>query len=118
MSLTSELMAAGMPAGQAGPLGFDTPQTGVSAAGSSQATATQLTADAALVSTVSASQGVILPNRTGEFVVTNLASTPLTVYPPVGSTFAGSALNAGRTLNQNQTLWAVTAGLTIFATTG
>ncbi len=119
MSLSSELMAAGMPAGQANPLGFDTPQTGVSAAGSSQTTATQLVADAAIVSTVSAGQGVILPNRTGEFVVTNSSGTNLTVYPPVGSTFAGSALNAGRTVNANgQTLWAVTAGLTIFATVG
>lgn len=118
MSLTQELMAAGMPAAQANPLGFDTPQTGVSAAGNSQATATQLVADAAIVSTVSASQGVILPNRSGEFVVTNSNVTALTVYPPVGSSFAGLSANAPKTVNQNQTLWAVTAGLTIFATVG
>ena len=118
MPLSSELMAQGMPPGLANPLGFDTPQTGVSAAGNSQATATQLTADAAIVSTVSASQGVILPNRSGEFVVTNTSATTLAVYPPVGSTFAGSSLNAARNLTTGQTLWAVTAGLTIFATTG
>lgn len=118
MSLSSELMAQGMAAGLANPLGFDTPQTGVSAAGNSQATATQLVADAAIVSTVSASQGVILPNRTGEFVVTNTNATALTVYPPVGSTFAGFNLNQGRTVNQAQTLWAVTAGTTIFSTVG
>lgn len=118
MALSNELMAAGMAAGLANPLGLDTPQTGVSAAGSSQATATALTADAAIVSTVSSSQGVIVPNRPGFFAVTNTSATSLTVYPPVGSTFAGSSLNAGRTLTQNQTLIGFTAGTTIFAVTG
>jgi hypothetical protein len=118
MSLTSELMAAGMPSGQANQLGFDTPALTVSAAGNSQATATQLTSDANLVTTVGASSGVILPNRPGEFVVTNNVNQTLSVYPPVGSTFAGSALNAARTLTQGQTLWAVTAGTTIFAAVG
>lgn len=118
MSLTQELMAGGLQSTLANQLGFDTPQTGVSAAGNSQATATQLSADCAIVSTVSASQGVILPNRPGEFAVTNTSATSLTVYPPVGSTFAGSALNAGRAVTQGQTLRACTAGLTIFAVTG
>lgn len=118
MSLTQELMGAGLPPALALQLGFDTPQTGVSAAGSTQATATALTADCATVSTVSASQGVIIPNRPGAYAVTNLSATALTVYPPVGSTFAGSALNAGRSLTQNQTLLAFSAGLTIFAVTG
>jgi len=117
MSLTSELMAQGFPPGLALQMGYDPVQTGVSAAGSTQATATQLTADAATVSTVSGGQGVILPNRPGEFAVTNLASTNLLVYPPVGSTFAGSTLNSGRTLTQNQTMRGNTAGLTIFAVT-
>lgn len=118
MSLTSELMGNSMPSALALQLGFDTPQTGVSAAGNSQATATALTADAAIVSTVSASQGVIVPNRPGIFAVTNTSATALTVYPPVGSTFAGSSLNAGRSLTQGQTLIGVTAGTTIFAVTG
>lgn len=118
MSLTAELMAQGMPSGLAAQLAWDTPQTGVSAAGSSQATATQLTADCAIVSTVSASQGVILPNRPGDYAVTNTSATSLTVYPPVGSTFAGSSLNAGRAVTQGQTLRGSSAGLTIFATVG
>lgn len=118
MSLTSELMAQSIPSGLAAQLGYDTVQTGVSAAGSTQATATQLTSDAAIVSTVSASQGVILPNRPGEFAVTNTSATQLAVYPPVGSTFAGSSLNASRPLTVGQTLRGNTAGTTIFAVTG
>jgi hypothetical protein len=118
MSLTSELMAQGIASGLAAQLGYDAVQTGVSAAGNSQATATQLTSDAAIVSTVSASQGVILPNRPGEFAVTNTSATNLNVFPPVGSTFAGSSLNAARVLTQNQTIRGNTAGTTIFAVTG
>lgn len=118
MSLTSELMAQGIAAGLALQLGWDTPQTGVSAAGSTQLTATQLVSDCAIVSTVSASQGVILPNRPGDYAVTNTSATPLTVYPPVGSTFAGFSLNQGRTLTTAQTLRGSSAGLTIFATVG
>src|SRR5882757_1145971 len=102
MSLTSELMAQGVAGGLALQLGWDTPQTGVSAAGSTQATATQLTSDAAIVSTVSASQGVILPNRPGEFVVTNTSATALTVYPPIGSNFADRAVNVGRSLTDRK----------------
>jgi hypothetical protein len=117
MSLTSELMAQSIPSGLASQLGYDTVQTGVSAAGSTQATATQLTSDAAIVSTVSASQGVILPNRPGEFAVTNTSATNLNVYPPVGSTFAASTVNLPRVLAQNQTMRGNTAGTTIFAVT-
>lgn len=117
MSLTQELMGQGLPSGLALQLGFDTPQTGVSAAGNSQATATALVADCAIVSTVSASQGVIVPNRPGFWAVTNTSSTSLTVYPPVGSNFAGAAANASRPLAQNQTMIGFTAGTTIFALT-
>lgn len=118
MSLSSELMANGMSAALANPLGFDNPQTGVSAAGNSQATATALVSDAAVVSTVSASQGVILPNRPGFFAVSNTNATSLTVYPPVGSNFNGGTTNAGLAVAQNKTLFAYSAGTTIFAVVG
>jgi hypothetical protein len=120
MSLATELMALGMPAGLANPLGLDPPNLAVAAAGTTQATATQLTSDSVVVTTVGASSGVILPNRTGEFFVANGTVTTLTVYPPVGSTFAGGGLtvNQGKAVTNGLTLRAVTAGLTIFATVG
>lgn len=118
MSLTAELMAVGMASNLAAQLGFDAPQTGVSAAGNSQATATQLTADAAIVSTVSASQGVILQGLPGFKAVANTSGTTLTVYPPVGSNFNGGTTNAGLSVAANKALLAYSAGLTIFAVVG
>ncbi len=118
MSLTSELIGVGMPSNLALQLGLDAPALTVSAAGTTQATATQLISDASLVTVVGASSGVIVPNRPGIFCVTNNTATTLAVYPPVGGTFAGSALNAGRNLTQGQTMMGQTAGLTIFAVVG
>ena len=118
MSLSNELMAEGIAANLALQLGLDTPALTVSAAGTTQATATQLAGDAALVTVVGANSGVIVPNRPGFFCVTNNTSTSLSVYPPVGSTFAGGALNAARAVTQGQTIVGFTAGLTIFAVTG
>lgn len=118
MSLTSELMSVGIQAQAALQLGLDPPQTGVSAAGNSQATATALTADCAVVSTVSASQGVIIPNRPGFGAVANTSGTNLAVYPPVGSNFNGGTTNAALTLLAGKTLIYFSAGLTNFAVMG
>ena len=115
MSLSNELMAQSMPAGLALQVGLDVAQTGVSAAGNSQATATQLVADCAVVSTVSASQGVIIQNRPGFGAVANTSGTTLTVYPPVGSNFNGGTTNAGLSVASNKAMVWFTAGLTIFA---
>lgn len=118
MALTNELMAAGMPSAQASMLGFDAPALTVAAAGTTQLNATQLVSDASVITSGAGSSGVILPNRPSEFCVTNAVNASILVYPPIGSTFAGRSLNAGLTLTQFQTLWAVTAGTTIFAQVG
>ncbi len=57
--------------------------TGISAAGATQATATLLTKDINVVSTVSASQGVLLPAEQAgyEIIVINSSATQLNVYP-------------------------------------
>lgn len=68
----------------------------IAAAGSTQATAKQLTADHSEVTTISSGQGVILPAMTfGDIVsVGNAhASQALLVYPVVGGKFQNKAIN-------------------------
>jgi hypothetical protein len=71
--------------------------TGISAAGSTQATATSIYDDVNIVSTVAASAGVILPSNRGAgdtVEVTNLGANALSVYPPSGSNIGTGAANA------------------------
>lgn len=74
-------------------------QTGISAAGSTQGTATALTKDISVVSTVSASQGVVLPTAvTGMvLIVNNTSATSLNVYPASGAAINSLATNAAYT---------------------
>lgn len=77
----------------------------ISAAGNSQATATPLADAVNVVSTVSASQGVILRgdlNRGEEQTVINTSATTLAVYPPVGGTINGGSANASVNLLANK----------------
>jgi hypothetical protein len=71
--------------------------TGISAAGSTQATATSIYDDVNIVSTVAASAGVILPSNRGAgdtVEVTNLGANALSVYPPSGGNIGTGAANA------------------------
>lgn len=96
MPLATDLMGAGFSAGQAkaanGQINFT-----VSAAGTTQATATALKSTNNYVSTVGASAGVILPNASHRDSVRiyNAGANPLTIYPPVGSRIYPAATNAG-----------------------
>jgi hypothetical protein len=72
----------------------------MTATGSTQATALQLSADNNIVTTAAAGTGVILPfqaNTTpGDSVtVTNLGANALLVYPVVGGAVQAGATNAG-----------------------
>lgn len=73
--------------------------TAVSAAGSTQGTATALTTDYNVVTTAAASTGVVLPTAASPFgrevVVVNRGANPLTVYPATGAQIDGAATNAG-----------------------
>jgi len=73
--------------------------TGISAAGSTQGTATAITKDINVVSTVSASQGVVLPTAIAGMViiVNNTSATSLNVYPASGATINSLATNAAYT---------------------
>lgn len=78
--------------------------TGVTAAGTNLATATALTATYNVVSTVSAGQGVSLPNVTGApiWIFNNQGTNALTVYPSdASSTINGGAAGAGISLAAN-----------------
>jgi hypothetical protein len=69
---------------------------GITAAGSTQGTATSLTRPINVVSTVSASTGVILPTvpAGARVIVMNTSGTALNVYPPSGAIINSAATNA------------------------
>ena len=75
-------------------------RTGLSAAGSTQATALPLPGDGNIFSTVAASQGAILLDRDiGDVIwVVNGGASALLVYPPVGGQINALAANAGFSL--------------------
>jgi hypothetical protein len=74
-----------------------TNSTAVSAAGTTQGTATVLTLDYNNVTTVAANAGVTLPiSAAGRLVtVKNNGANPLTVYPPSGGQIEAFGVNAG-----------------------
>lgn len=111
MPLKSELMSAGMPGAQANRLGFDTPNTGLTATGSTQGGALALTSNFSVFGTVAASTGAILPSRGTGMVVNGGAST-LTLYPPVGGNINGGTLNAGISIPAGKSAIFDSAGLT------
>lgn len=70
-------------------------QTGISAAGSNQGTATVLTKQINYVATTGSGQGVLLPNSVGTmFVVANYGANTLSVYPTSGAQIDSLAANA------------------------
>ena len=93
MALKSELMAVGMPAMQANRIGLDA-ATAFTAAGTTQGTATVLTANNANVTTSSIGAGVITGSEQ-MYTIYNAGPNVLTIYPAVGGTFAGLVLNQG-----------------------
>ena len=70
--------------------------TAITAAGSTQGTATALTRPINVVSTVSASTGVILPTvpAGARIIIMNTSGTALNVYPPSGALINSAATNA------------------------
>lgn len=70
-------------------------EPGISAAGITQATATQLLPGNSVVTTVAANAGVILPAMNCyEVVVMNRGANDLKVYPPLGDLIEGNGVNA------------------------
>ena len=73
---------------------------GISAAGSTQGTATALTKAFNVVSSVSAGQGVVLPTAVAGMRVTivNTSANTVIIYPAAGGTINSLATNAGHSL--------------------
>ena len=108
MALKSELMAAGMPVGQASKIGFDTPNITVAAAGANQAAATPLVSNFAIIA--SGSGGVIINERHSMTCVFNNSGGAVNVYPPVGSSINAGAANAAFSLSNGKSALIVSAG--------
>jgi hypothetical protein len=85
------------------------PTTGLSAAGTTQGTATAIPSgqDWSVFDTVAAGQGAILPaagvSAGEEYVVSNHGANALLIYPPVGGTIGGGAVNAAYSLAAGKT---------------
>ena len=89
----------GLPAGVINSLNGTT-ATGLTATGSTQATALNLPAATNVFSTVAASTGAILnPGSPGDVIdIYNGGANTLTVYPPVGGTINNLSANTGLAL--------------------
>lgn len=95
MVTTRELMGSGMPASQAAKLGSDDASLTVSAAGTTQATATLLTSDFSVVTTVASGAGVRMPSAHGQglWVIINAGANVLSAYPATSEKFNNLAAN-------------------------
>jgi hypothetical protein len=112
MALKGELMASGMPSGQANRLGLDT-FTVVTQVGSSQATALSLTSNC--VNVTAGTGGVIITQTHAMHCIANNSGANCVVYPPLGGAINGGTVNAGFTLTTGKTLIVFSAGLNFIA---
>src|SRR6185437_2558533 len=111
MALKQELMASSLPWQAANKIGLDA-LTAFAAAGSTQATATALTSNCFNVSSGSGG-GVILPANTEMFFGINSSGGNVTLYPPIGSSINGGAVNSGFTMTTGKTVFGIPAGTNI-----
>ena len=101
MALKGELMASSLPAAAANKLGFDAQAT-VSAAGTTQGTATTLVSNFSNVTTAAANSGVIIGRANEINVVINNGANPVKVYPPSGHAINGGSANAAFTVTNGK----------------
>jgi len=97
MPLVRNQMGGGVSAGQARAINGSNINSAVTAAGTTQGTATAITADTNIVTTATTGQGVILYNGviTDSQEVFNNTSTDIRVYPPTGGNVNQLAANSG-----------------------
>lgn len=102
MARALEMMRGGCSAGMAKAINGQV-QSAVSAAGTTQGTATDLSAGINVVTTAAASSGVQLPATEigDEIEVLNLGANAVTVYPDSGAQINALAANAGFLLATN-----------------
>jgi len=97
MALAVNVMKGGLSSGQAQAVNGNAVNGAVTAAGTTQGGATAITADAAVVTTATTGQGVILYNGVigDEQEVFNNTTADIRVYPPTGGKVNQLATNAG-----------------------
>lgn len=102
MAVALAMMRGGLSAGAAKAINGDV-NSSISAAGTTQGTATALTAGMNVVTTAAANSGVRLSNTEigDEYEVLNLGANPCWVYPPTSGQINGLAANAGHLLATN-----------------
>ena len=102
MATALDIMKGGCSAGQAAGINGQTASS-VSAAGTTQGTATTLTASNSVVTTAAASSGVVLTDSEigDEYYVLNLGANAVTVYPPSGGRVNALSTNIGFLLATN-----------------
>lgn len=100
MPLAKNVMSGGLSAGQAKAVNGNNVNATVTAAGTTQATATALTADGNIVSTATSGQGVILyAGMPGDNQrVYNSTTADIRVYPPSGAAINQIATNGAMVL--------------------
>lgn len=105
MGMALRKMGAGFPPAQARFSEWGAVKTAITAAGTTQATATALSGgDINLVSTATASQGVQLPSaeiQDSVIVYNDGSGATIIVYPPTGGTINQIAANSGMSLANN-----------------
>ena len=94
--------------------------TGISAAGTTQGTATAITKEMNVVSTVAIGAGVILPTAVAgmAITITNLSANTLLVYPHSGGDINGGAANAAYSQPAGATLQFIAPTTTDWYTVG
>lgn len=102
MALALAIMRGGISAGAAKAINGDV-NAAISAAGTTQATATALTAGINVITTAGASSGVRISNSeiADQYEIINLGANAVTVYPPTSGQINAIAANGGFTLATN-----------------
>lgn len=98
MPLAKNVMRGGLSAGAALAINGNEVQSAITAAGTTQATATAMEGDVNVISTATTGQGGILSAQAiagDDQVVYNSTSVDVKVYPPSGGNFNQLAANAG-----------------------
>lgn len=111
MASAENLMAEGTPASVAKQIGMETPVTGLTAAGTTQAGALALTSNCSIFSTVGSGAGCMCSTTQNGFIY-NGGSNALTVYPGTvaqGFNFAGLSAGTGISVPANKGIFTIPA---------
>lgn len=121
MKRTAKIVGGGVAPLVAGMIAGNDVQAGVTATGTTQATAAAVYGDSVSVTTVAASAGVLSfagpdPSPGDSQFISNQGANSLSVYPPVGAKFNSAATNAAFAVAAGKSVLLVCFSATQFAT--